>query len=150
VGWVIVIPMTLALLGFLMVGHSSSKTGEKRWHVAIPMFIGAVGMGLAPFVHDPLASLFLVCLSAIGVYVGMGVWWTYPTSFLSGPAAAGAVGMINSVGNTGGWVGPYLTGFVKELTGSFQWAYIYLSFSLAVAGLLILTLRKSLPADAVR
>jgi len=150
VGWVIVIPMTMALLGFLFVGHSSSKTGEKRWHVAIPMFIGAVGMGLAPFVHDPLASLFLVCLSAIGVYVGMGVWWTYPTSFLSGPAAAGAVGMINSVGNTGGWVGPYLTGFVKELTGSFQWAYIYLSFSLAVAGLLILTLRKSLPADAVQ
>jgi ACS family tartrate transporter-like MFS transporter len=150
VGWVIVIPMTLALLGFLFVGHSSSKSGEKRWHVAIPMFIGAVGMGLAPFVHDPLASLFLVCLSAIGVYVGMGVWWTYPTSFLSGPAAAGAVGMINSIGNTGGWVGPYLTGFVKELTGSFQWAYIYLSFSLAVAGLLILTLRKSLPADAVQ
>jgi MFS transporter, ACS family, tartrate transporter len=150
VGWVIVIPMTMALVGFLIVGHSSSKSGEKRWHVAIPMFIGAVGMGLAPFVHDPLASLFLVCLSAIGVYVGMGVWWTYPTSFLSGPAAAGAVGMINSVGNTGGWVGPYLTGFVKELTGSFQWAYIYLSFSLAVAGLLILTLRKSLPADAVQ
>jgi MFS family permease len=150
VGWVIVIPMTLALLGFILVGNSSSRSGEKRWHVAIPMFIGAVGMGLAPFVHDPLASLLLVCMSAIGVYVGMGVWWTYPTSFLSGPAAAGAVGMINSVGNIGGWVGPYLTGFVKELTGSFQWAYLYLSFSLAVAGLLILTLRKSLPADAVR
>jgi MFS family permease len=150
VGWVIVIPMTLALVGFILVGNSSSHSGEKRWHVAIPMFIGAVGMGLAPFVHDPLTSLLLVCMSAIGVYVGMGVWWSYPTSFLSGPAAAGAVGMINSVGNIGGWVGPYLTGFVKELTGSFQWAYLYLSFSLAVAGLLILTLRKSLPADAVR
>jgi len=150
VGWVIVIPMTLALVGFILVGNSSSRSGEKRWHVAIPMFIGAVGMGLAPFVHDPLASLLLVCMSAIGVYVGMGVWWTYPTSFLSGPAAAGAVGMINSVGNIGGWVGPYLTGFVKELTGSFQWAYLYLAFSLTVAGLLILTLRKSLPADAVR
>jgi MFS transporter, ACS family, tartrate transporter len=104
-------------------------------------------MGLAPFVHDPVASLFLVCLSAIGVYVGMGVWWTYPTSFLSGPAAAGAVGLINSVGNSGGWLGPYLTGFVKDMTGSFQWAYIYLAFSLTVAGLLILTLRKELPVD---
>jgi predicted MFS family arabinose efflux permease len=149
VGWVVVIPMTLALIGFIIVGHSSSRTGEKRWHVAIPMFIGAVGMGLSPFVHDPLMSLVLVCVSAIGVYVGMGVWWTYPTSFLSGPAAAGAVGMINSVGNTGGWVGPYLTGFVKELTGSFQWAYVYLAFSLTVAGLLILTLRKKLPADKI-
>jgi len=147
VGWVVVIPMTLALIGFIVVGHSSSRTGEKRWHVAIPMFIGAVGMGLGPFVHDPLMSLLLICVSAVGVYVGMGVWWTYPTSFLSGPAAAGAVGMINSVGNTGGWVGPYLTGFVKEMTGSFQWAYVYLAFSLTVAGLLILTLRKKLPAD---
>ena len=145
VGWVVVIPMTLALIGFLFVGHSSSATGEKRWHVAIPMFIGAVGMGFGPFVHDPIASLALVCVSAIGVYVGMGVWWSYPTSFLSGAAAAGAVGMINSIGNTGGWVGPYLTGFVKDLTGSFQWAYVYLAFSLTVAGLLILTLRKNLP-----
>jgi MFS family permease len=150
VGWVVVIPMTLALIGFIFVGNSSSRTGEKRWHVAIPMFIGAVGMGLGPFVHDPLMSLFLVCVSAVGVYVGMGVWWTYPTSFLSGPAAAGAVGMINSIGNTGGWVGPYLTGFVKDLTGSFQWAYLYLAFSLTVAGLLILTLRKNLPADTAR
>lgn len=150
VGWGIVIPMTVALAGFVLVGNSSSKSGEKRWHVAIPLFLGAVGMGLAPFVSDPLASLLLVCLSAVGVYVGMGVWWTYPTSFLSGPAAAGAVGMINSVGNTGGWVGPYLTGFVKDLTGSFQWAYLYLAFSLTVAGLLILTLRKSLPADTAQ
>ncbi len=146
IGWVVVIPMTLALVGFLIVGRSSSLSGEKRWHVAIPLFIGAVGMGLGPFVHTPGASLFLVCISAIGVYVGMGVWWSYPTSFLSGSAAAGAVGMINSVGNSGGWVGPYLTGFVKDLTGSFQWAYVYLAFSLTVAALLILTLRKKLPA----
>ncbi len=149
VGWVVVIPMTLALIGFLLVGHSSSATGEKRWHVAVPLFIGAIGMGFGPFTHDPMTSLALVCVSAVGVYVGMGVWWSYPTSFLSGAAAAGAVGMINSVGNTGGWIGPYLTGFVKDLTGSFQWAYIYLAFSLTVAGLLILTLRKKLPAGSI-
>jgi MFS-type transporter involved in bile tolerance (Atg22 family) len=77
----------------------------------------------------------------------MGVWWTYPTSFLSGPAAAGAVGLINSVGNSGGWLGPFLTGLIKDLTGSFQWAYVYLAFSLTVSGLLILTLRRELPVD---
>ena len=53
---------------------------------------------------------------------------------------------MDSVGKTGGWIGPCLTGFVKDLTGSSQWAYIYLAFSLTVAGLLILTLRKKLPA----
>lgn len=148
IGWVIVIPMAITLIAFILVGNSSSRTGEKRWHVAIPMFIGAFGMGMGPFVTDPFMSLVLVCVSCIGVYVGMGVWWSYPTTFLSGPAAAGAVGLINSVGNTGGWVGPYLTGFIKDLTGSFQWAYVYLAFSLAVAGLLILTLRKNVPTHS--
>ena len=148
IGWIIVIPMTMALIGFLYVGRSSSRTGEKRWHVAIPMFIGAVGMGFGPFVTDIFWSLVLVCVTAIGVYCGMGVWWSYPTTFLSGAAAAGAVGLINSVGNIGGWVGPYLTGFIKDATGSFMYAYIYLAFSLTVAGLLILTLRKNLPTDS--
>jgi len=148
IGWVIVIPMTITLITMILVGNSASRTGEKRWHVAICMFIGAVGMGVGPFVTDPMISLVLVCLSAIGVYSGMGVWWTYPTSFLSGPAAAGAVGLINSMGNVGGWVGPYLTGFIKTATGSFQWAYVYLAFSLTVAGLCILTLRKDLPTSA--
>ena len=147
IGWIIVIPMTMALIGFLYVGRSSSRTGEKRWHVAIPMFLGAIGMGCGPFVTDTFLSMVLVCITAIGVYCGMGVWWTYPTSFLSGAAAAGAVGLINSIGNIGGWVGPYLTGYIKDLTGSFQWAYVYLAFSLTVAGLLILTLRKTVPTS---
>lgn len=147
IGWLIVIPMTLALIGFIVNGISSSRTGEKRWHVALPMFIGAFGMGLGSFVTNPILSFILVCITAIGVYVGMGVWWTYPTSFLSGAAAAGAVSLINSVGNLGGWTGPYLVGFLKDLTGTFTWAYLYLAFSLAVAGLLILTLRKKLPTD---
>jgi MFS family permease len=148
IGWVVVIPLTLALIGFLVAGRSSSRTGEKRWHVAIPMFMGCIGMGLGPFVSDPFFSMVLVCITAIGAYAGMGVWWTYPTSFLSGAAAAGAVGLINSLGNIGGWVGPYLTGYIKDWTGSFQWAYIYLAFSFAMAGLLILTLRKKLPTSA--
>lgn len=147
IGWVVVIPMTITLIALVLVGNSSSRTGEKRWHAAAPLFLGAVGMGLGPFVTDPIMSLLLVCVSAVGVYSGMGVWWTYPTSFLSGPAAAGAVGLINSLGNAGGWFGPYLTGYIKDLTGSFQWAYVYLAFSLTVAGLLILTLRKNLPTS---
>ena len=67
----------------------------------------------------------------------------YPTTFLSGAAAAGAVGLINSVGNLGGFVGPFITGWMKERTGSFTGAMLYLAASLALAGLLILTLPRS-------
>jgi sugar phosphate permease len=142
IGWAFVIPMVLSLAGMLFVGHSSSRSGEKRWHGAVPMFLAAAGMGIGTFVHLPAANLALVCVAAIGVYGAFGVWWSYPTSFLSGAAAAGAVGLINSFGNVGGWVGPYFTGVVKDLTGSFQAAYVTLAGSLLCAGLLMLTLRQ--------
>jgi sugar phosphate permease len=142
IGWLIVIPMFLSLIAMLYTGSSSSKTGEKRWHGALPMFIGAAGMGIGTFISNPSLNFIFVIITAIGVYSAFGVWWSYPTTFLSGMAAAGAVGLINSFGNVGGYVGPYLTGFVKTMTGSFHWAYVYLACSLAAAGVLMLTLKR--------
>jgi ACS family tartrate transporter-like MFS transporter len=147
IGWLVVVPMSLSLIAMIYTGYSSSKRNEKRWHGAIPLFIGAIGMGIGAFVSDPYINFFFVCLTAIGVFSSFGVWWSYPTTFLSGAAAAGAVGLINSFGNIGGYVGPYLTGFVKDLTGSFQIAYVYLAGSLALAGILMLTLKKKREGD---
>ena len=142
VGWMIVIPMSLALAGMLLAGFSSSRTGEKRWHGAVPMFIAAFGMGIGPWLSNPFASFACLCLAGIGVYGAFGVWWSYPTTFLSGAAAAGAIGLINSCGNVGGYLGPYLTGVIKDLTGSFHGAHLFLALSLLAAGLLMLTLRN--------
>jgi sugar phosphate permease len=142
IGWLIVIPMFLSLIAMIYAGSSSSKTGEKRWHGALPLFIGAVGMGIGTFIKDPFLNFIFVGITAIGVYSAFGVWWSYPTTFLSGAAAAGAIGLINSFGNVGGYVGPYLTGFIKGMTGSFHWAHIYLTCSLTAAGVLMLTLKK--------
>jgi MFS transporter, ACS family, tartrate transporter len=147
VGWMIVIPMSLALAGMVGAGISSSRTGEKRWHGAVPLFIAALGMGLGPLLTNPAARFACLCLAGVGVYGAFGVWWSYPTSFLSGAAAAGAVGLINSCGNVGGYLGPYLTGVVKDLTGSFNGAFFYLAGSLLTAGLLMLTLRGKPFAD---
>ena len=141
VGWMIVIPMVLALLAMVALGFSSSRTGEKRWHGAVPLLLGAVGLGWGAQVRDPKLGFVCVCLAGIGVYGPFGVWWSYPTTFLSGAAAAGAIGLINSFGNVGGFLGPYLTGEVKELTGSGEAAYVYLACSLMVAGVLMLTLK---------
>ena len=141
-GWMIVIPMGLSLLAMVLIGWSSSRTGEKRWHGAIPMFIAAAAMAGGTSAKGPVAGLIFVCFAGIGVFGAFGVWWSYPTTFLSGAAAAGAIGLINSCGNVGGWVGPYLTGFVKQLTGSFNNAYIFLCICLAAAGVLMLTLKR--------
>ncbi|MDB4664957.1 MFS transporter [Verrucomicrobia bacterium] len=142
VGWMIVIPMTLSLLFMLWIGHRSSLTGEKRWHGAIGTFIAAVGLLLGTWSGHPMLAFVFLCVAAIGVYAPFGVWWSYPTSFLSGPAAAGAIGLINSFGNVGGFVGPYLTGYIKTSTGSFTWAWVYLALSLLASGFLMLTMRR--------
>jgi sugar phosphate permease len=145
VGQMFALAMLISLGVSVYTGHSSSKRNEKRWHGAIHMFIAAIGMGVGAFTHSP--GLYFVCLTltAIGTYAPMAVWWSYPTTFLSGTAAAGAIGLINSAGNVGGFVGPNITGWVKEATGSFAGAMVYLAVSLAAAGLLILTLKKDSP-----
>ncbi len=142
IGWLMTIPLALSLIVMIAVGHSSSLRGEKRWHGAAGLFVGAVGMGVGVFVKDPGIAFLFVILAGIGVYAPFGVWWSYPTTFLSGTAAAGAVGLINSCGNLGGFVGPYLTGFIKDATGAYTAAWVYLACSLTLAGLLILTFRK--------
>lgn len=140
-GGAIAIPMLAALVVQLIVSYTSTKTGDKVWHVSIAMFVGAIGLGLSPFVTDPSLALVLICLTAIGTYTCMGIWWTIPTTFLTGPAAAGAVGLINSCGNMGGWVGPYLMGFVKTETGTFDLGYFIMAFFLVVAGVTILSIK---------
>ncbi len=149
IGWLMAIPMGISLLTMLYIGHSSSKKREKRWHGAIGMFIGAIGLGVGVFIKDPWIAFFFVILAGIGVFAPFGVWWSYPTTFLSGTAAAGAIGLINSCGNVGGFVGPYVTGWIKQATGTFTGAWVYLAISLTLAGLLILTFKKDLPADGV-
>ena len=109
--------------------------------------VGAAGLAATPFSPNPLVSLFFICCSAIGVYAGMGVWWTMPTTFLSGAAAAGAMGLINSSGNVGGWVGPYMLGFLNQTTGSFTIGYLVMGGCMFLAGLLILTLKKENATD---
>jgi len=148
VGQAFAVVMLVSLLASVYTGHSSSKRNEKRWHGAGHMFLAAVGMGGAAFTRDPWVLLLFVALAAVGTYAPMSVWWSYPTTFLSGAAAAGAVGMINSVGNLGGFLGPYLTGWVRQATGSFEAALLYLALSLAAAGVLILTLREGAPGAA--
>ena len=119
-------------------------TGDKVWHVACTLFVGAVGLGLSPFAQSLPVALALVCLSAIGIHAAMGVWWTIPTTFLTGPAAAGSVALINSCGNLGGWVGPNMMAWVKTTTGSFDLGYYIMGAFMLASGLLVLTVKYKL------
>ena len=140
-GGAIAIPMTVALLVQFVIGWSSSKTGDKVWHVSLTLMVGAFGLALSPFATDTTVALVLICLSAIGIHAAMGVWWTIPTTFLMGPAAAGSVALINSCGNLGGWVGPYMMGWIKTNTGAFDLGYFIMGGMMFAAALLVLTIK---------
>lgn len=142
-GWLFSAIMAMATVVMLAVGFSSSRTGERRWHGASGMFLAAVGLFGGTMVSEPVTAFLFLCAAGIGVYSAMGVWWSYPTTFLRGAAAAGAVGLINSVGNIGGFVGPTFTGTLKEWTGNYTLAWVLMSIFLALAGLLVLTLKQS-------
>lgn len=143
-GGAIAIPMIAALVVQLIISRTSSKTGDKVWHVSGALLVGAIGLGFSPFATNMYTALFLVCLSAIGIYASMGVWWTIPTTFLTGPAAAASVTLINSCGNLGGWVGPYMMGWIKTSTGSFNFGYFLMSAFMLIASITVLTLKYSL------
>jgi MFS transporter, ACS family, tartrate transporter len=129
----------------LWIGDHSSRTGEKRWHGASGMLVAAASLLCGTLTQRPLPAFLFLCIAVVGVYMPFGVWWSYPTTFLSGAAAAGAIGLINSCGNIGGFVGPYLMGFLKDLTGSYTWGWVYLACSLGAAALLTLTLHRRDP-----
>ena len=140
-GGAIAIPMIAALVVQLIISKTATLTVDKVWHVAGALTVGAVGLALSPFASNLVLALVLVCMSAIGIHAAMGVWWTIPTTFLTGPAAAGSIALINSCGNVGGWVGPNMMAWIKVNTGSFDVGYYIMGGAMLLAALLVLTIQ---------
>jgi len=136
------IPYCVGLVAILLVGWSSDRTKERRWHTALSMIAVSVGLFLAVITRERAAlSIAMFCLAAAGIYAYLPGFWSLPTSFLSGMAAAASIGLINSIGNLGGYVGPHLVGYLSTVTGSFVGGLLYLSMSALVAAGLVLSIR---------
>lgn len=115
------IPYVAAAVTMVIVGGHSDRTGERRRHVAIATLTAAAGFALAAMVPTSLGlSLAALSLAAMGVWAALGPFWALPTAFLTGPAAAGGIALVNSVANVGGFVGPTVMGYMRDVTGSFS------------------------------
>ena len=140
--WILMIPPFGALLGMLIIGFSSDRTKERRFHTAIPILIGAIGLALTLIRNLPLViMIILFTLASIGTKAFLPAFWSLPSLFLSETAAAGSIGLINSIGNLGGGVGPLILGALKDRTGSFFLGILLLSVMMCFATLIILILR---------
>jgi D-galactonate transporter len=143
-------PYCLALVAILLIGWSSDRTKERRWHTALSMIAASLGLFFSVVAQDHTAFAFtMFCLAAAGMYAYLPGFWALPTSFLTGTAAAASIGLINSFGNLGGFVGPYVVGYLSQRTGSFLGGVLYLSFSALLAAGLIVALRATKKSRAV-
>jgi ACS family tartrate transporter-like MFS transporter len=128
------IPWLAAIPAMLFAAAHSDRTGERRWHAAIPLLL--VGFALWGSIQaGESLGLALACFSVatMALYSFPSAFWALPTLFLSGPAAAASIALINSVGNLGGFLGPYVVGYLTDLTGNYI-AGIYYLMAAGIAG----------------
>ncbi len=139
--WLLILPPVLALASQLAVGWNSDRTRERRLHAVVPITLGMAGLALVPLTrgHLPLTvGAFMLIVAGIKAY--QPAFWSLPSLFLTDVAAAGSIGLINSIGNLGGFFGPTILGGVENLTGSFVGGIYYLAGSMAVCASIIFAL----------
>ncbi|PXX59598.1 D-galactonate transporter [Pseudomonas sp. LAMO17WK12:I10] len=137
IGWLSAIPYLLAALFMLMVGRSADLRQERRWHLVVPMLMGAIGLVIAVnFAANPTLAILGLTIATMGALTGLPMFWPVPTALLSAGAAAGGLALINSMGQMAGFLSPYIVGWVKDSTGSTD-AALYLLAGVIVAGSLL-------------
>ena len=139
IGLLSAIPFVCAVIAMNLFGRSADARRERRWHLVIPAMLGAAGFVVAAsFVDNTVVAVAALSLAAAGVLTCAPLFWSLPTSFLSGAAAAVGIAMINSVGNLAGFVSPYLVGTLKDLTHSTQSGMYVLAAMLVLGSVAVL------------
>jgi ACS family tartrate transporter-like MFS transporter len=139
--WLIVIPAVGSLLGQIFVGRNSDRTRERRWHASLPIVFGALALVLTPESQGHRwLTIALFTLAMTGVKAYLPAFWTLPSEVLTASARAASVGLINSFGNLGGWVGPTIVGVVRDYTGAYRAGLQFLSVSMVISATIIMTL----------
>lgn len=139
IGLLSAIPFGCAIIAMNLIGRSADARRERRWHLIVPAMMGAVGfVGAAVFADNTAISIASLSLAAAGVLTCAPLFWSLPTAFLSGAAAAVGIAAINSVGNLAGFVSPYLIGYLKDLTHSGATGMHMLALMLVVGSIAVL------------
>ncbi len=134
IGLVMVIPYACAGAGMILWSRHSDRTGERRWHTAIPPLAGGIALALSGIVSSPLIAFALLVIATMGIFLAFGPFWTLPSLFLAEVTAAAGIAVINSIGNLGGFVGPTLMGCLAQITGSTNAGLVVIGACLALGG----------------
>jgi nitrate/nitrite transporter NarK len=134
IGFLTAVPYLFASIAMVIWGWHSDQTGERIWHVALPLFLA--GGAFAWSAQSGPLGLTMVALTVatVGIYAAIGTFWSLPTSILTGTGAAAGLALVNSVGNLGGLAGPSIVGVMKQATGTFTSGLLFLAAALVLGG----------------
>jgi D-galactonate transporter len=149
-GLLAALPFVFGAVGMVLLGRSSDRTLKRRQHVFGAMLLAAIGVAGAGLVESPVLILALLCLGQIGVSATPPLLWPIPSAFLTGTSAAAGIAAINSIGNLSGFAGPYMMGYMRDLTGGFGTGLIVLGACALAGGLVALTLHVTAEPAPVR
>lgn len=119
-GFITAIPYVPAVVVMYFWSRDVSKRGLKTWHIVIPALLGGISIPVALFMNSPALTIAVIAITASSIFAILPNFWTLPTQFLSGAAAAAGVALINTIGNLGGFGAPYITGAVHDWTGGYE------------------------------
>ncbi|ALC83116.1 MULTISPECIES: MFS transporter [Bacillus] len=141
-GFVTMIPFLCGAITMVLVGRNSDRTGERKYHSAIGPLLGSLGLIGVLISPHPIVSVILICVTTAGLYSFSGPYWAFASSMITAEAAVVGIGIVNSVGNFGGFIGPYMIGILNDATGSVVFGIAFLALMLILTSIQLLTVRK--------
>ncbi len=147
-GFIVAVPYVFGAIAMYFWARHGDRTRERVWHVALPAIIGGIAIPVALYLQSPFTTMIAVTICAMGICSALPTFWPLPTTFLTGAAAAGGIALINSLGNLAGFVGPYVTGWLTDLTGSPKADLWVVGAFMVAAGLTALSLKAAPVPDS--
>jgi MFS family permease len=133
-GYLVAVPYAFAIVAMIWWTRHSDATHERVWHVAGPAIVSGLSLIAAAYLSSATLAAIALIVCAMATYAALPTFWTLPTAFLTGSAAAGGIALINSIGNLGGFVGPYAIGWIKDATGETTLGLVVLAAGPIMAG----------------
>jgi MFS transporter, ACS family, tartrate transporter len=142
-GLLTALPYVVGTIGLVFWSASSDRTRERKWHFIVACLTGAAGLAAAGMLGSTPTALVAMSVATIGLYGAKPAFWAIPTDSLSGPGAASGIAFINSIGNLGGFIGPYVIGWLRQSTATYEYALYFLAAcSLLSAMIALMTVRR--------
>jgi ACS family tartrate transporter-like MFS transporter len=148
-GFVVALCFIAAMIVMIYWARRSDAKGERIWHVAIPLLLGAFGLMVAAVAQSNFLVLFSLAVALVGTLAYNGPFFSLPSTFLAGTAAAGGVGFVNTIGSLGRFIGPYGVGVLKEASGTYGPAMAAMGVSMLMSALIVLAMGRKMSARKV-